>query len=147
MDGIFLSEPPLGCLLDDLDGLLGPGGALQNRSAAPPDCVYRQSFKCLSASEGNAVSAGPCPGACQMVVLGAPGPFDHRPVLLKLLARRWLDWFGAVPAGRQFIAETAERMVFEAARRSVDFDRPRSWTWSRVQCTGTGWSSAATTAV
>jgi hypothetical protein len=28
--------------------------------------------------------------ACQMVALGASGPFDHRPVLLKLFARRWL---------------------------------------------------------
>jgi hypothetical protein len=34
---------------------------------------------------------------------GAPGPFG----------RRWLDWFGAILAGRQFIAETAQRMVFE----------------------------------
>ena len=40
--GIFLSEEPLCGSLDDLDELIGPGGALQNRSAAPPDCVYRQ---------------------------------------------------------------------------------------------------------
>ena len=33
--------------------------------------------------------------------------------MLKLLARRWLDCFGAVPAGRQFIAATAQRMIFK----------------------------------
>ena len=50
--------------------------------------------------------------ACRKVVLGAPGPFGHASVvLLKLLARRWLDCFGAVPAGLQFIAETAQSMV------------------------------------
>ena len=37
----------------------------------------------------------------------------HRQVLLKLFARRWLDSFGAVPAGRQFIAENARRVVFK----------------------------------
>ena len=41
------------------------------------------------------------------------GTWAIRPsvVLLKLFARRWLECFGAVPAGRQFIAETAQRMV------------------------------------
>ena len=37
--------------------------------------------------------------ACRKVVVGASGPFGHRQVLLKLLARRCLDCFGAVPAG------------------------------------------------
>ena len=31
--------------------------------------------------------------------------------MLKLLARRWLDCFGAVPAGRQFILSAVQRMV------------------------------------
>ena len=42
MGGIFLSDEPLDGLLDDLDRVIGPGGALQNRSVAPPGCVYRQ---------------------------------------------------------------------------------------------------------
>ena len=41
--------------------------------------------------------------------MGASGPLGHRQVLLQLFARRWLDCFGAVPAGRQFIAEIAQR--------------------------------------
>jgi hypothetical protein len=40
--------------------------------------------------------------------MGASGPLGHRQVLLQLFARRWLDCFGAVPAGRQFIAEAAK---------------------------------------
>ena len=40
LGGIFLSEKPLGDLVDDLDGLIGPGGALQNRSATgSPPCM------------------------------------------------------------------------------------------------------------
>ena len=40
MGGIFLSEEPLAGWLDDLDGLIGPGGALQNRSATgSPPCI------------------------------------------------------------------------------------------------------------
>ena len=40
--------------------------------------------------------------ASYKVAMGESGPLGHRQVLLKLLARRWLDCFGAVPAGRQF---------------------------------------------
>ena len=37
---IFLSEDALCCLLDDLEELIGPGGALQNRSATgSPPCM------------------------------------------------------------------------------------------------------------
>jgi len=56
--------------------------------------------------------------ASSALLLGMPkgspgGTWAIRPsaVLLKLLARRWLECFGAVPAGRQFIAATAQRMV------------------------------------
>ena len=36
MAGIFLSEPSLGGLLNDLDGLIGPGGALPNLQTPSP---------------------------------------------------------------------------------------------------------------
>ena len=76
--------------------------------------------------------------ACRKVVRGAIWARRPWTVLCQLLRDRWLECFGGRCFGARIYRCVAQSMVFEPACRSVDFDCPRSWTWSRVRRTGTG---------
>jgi hypothetical protein len=87
--------------------------------------------------------------ACRKVVRGAIWARRPSVVLLKLLARRWLDCFGAVPAGRQFyrcdrpkvvqwfvpFAKNGLPLGFRSRSMCAMRDPPDSFTFSYKQST------------
>ena len=89
------------------------GLVLKSEEAARQEARESVSGTCLGALGTNAFRPLGRDLGMQKGSRGGTWAIRHRQVLLKLLARRCLDCFGAVPAGRQFIAATAQRMVFK----------------------------------
>ena len=97
------------------------GLVLKSEEAARQEARESVSGTCFGALGTNAFRPLGRDLGMQKGSRGGTWAIRHRQVLLKLLARRCLDCFGAVPAGRQFIAEGRGMKTFWNLYQSADF--------------------------